>query len=114
LYLNAKGKPPSFVGNEAGFDSPNTDDDNNSPIPHLNKRKREAEDTVQHTKEAQKKVSTMLDRVGLLMEKLEDRNSTSIKDGATPDGILHQLCEAIEQQPKLWSIPLTAFKLWPR
>jgi hypothetical protein len=49
LYSNAKGKPPSFVGNEAGFYSPNTDDDNNSPIPHLNKRKREAEDAMQHT-----------------------------------------------------------------
>jgi hypothetical protein len=107
LHSNAKGKPPSFVGNEAGFDSPNTDDDNNSPIPHLNKRKREAEDAMQHTKEAQKKVSTMLDRVGLLMEKLEHRNSTSIKDGATPDSILHQLSEAIEQQQKLRNIPLS-------
>jgi hypothetical protein len=66
LYSNAKRKPPSFVGNEAGFDSPNTDADNNSPIPHLNKRKREAEDVMQQTKEAQKKVPTMSDRVGLL------------------------------------------------
>jgi hypothetical protein len=56
LYSNAKAKPPSFVGNEAGFDPPNTDYDNNSPIPHLNKRKCEAEDAMQHTKEAQKKV----------------------------------------------------------
>jgi hypothetical protein len=56
LYSNnAKGKPPSFVDNEAGFDLPNTDNDNNSPIPHLSKRKREAEDAVQHTKEAPKK-----------------------------------------------------------
>jgi hypothetical protein len=105
LYSNAKGKPPSSVGNEAGFDLPNTDNDNNLPIPHLSKRKREAEDAVQHTKEAQKKVSTMLDRVELLMEKLEHRNSTSIKVGATPDGILHQLSKAIEQQQKLQNIP---------
>jgi hypothetical protein len=63
---------------------------------------------MQHTKEAQKKVSTMLDRVGLLMEKLEHRNSTSIKDGATPDGILHQLSEANEQQQKLRNIPLSS------
>jgi hypothetical protein len=42
------------------------------------------------------------------MEKLEHRNSTSIKDGATPDGILHQLSEAaIEQQQKLQNIPLS-------
>jgi hypothetical protein len=50
--------------------SPNTDNDNNSSIPHLNKRKREAENAEQHTKEAQKKVSTMSDRVGLLNGKI--------------------------------------------
>jgi hypothetical protein len=62
---------------------------------------------VQHTKEAHKKVSTMLDRVGLLMEKLEQRNSSSITVTATPDGILLQLSEAIEQQQKLRNIPLS-------
>jgi hypothetical protein len=108
LYSNAKGKPPSFVGNEAGFDTPNTENgDDDSPISHLSKRKREVEDAVQHTKEAHKKVSTMLDRVGLLMEKLEHRNSSSITVGATPDGILLQLSEAIEQQQKLRNIPLS-------
>jgi hypothetical protein len=49
----------------------------------------------------------MLDRVGLLMEKSEHQNSTSIKDGANPDGILHQSSEAIEQQQKLRNIPLS-------
>jgi hypothetical protein len=39
--------------------------------------------------------------------KLEHRNSTSIKDGATPVSILHQLSEAIEQQQKLRNIPLS-------
>jgi hypothetical protein len=79
LYSNAKGKPPSFVGNKAGFDLPSTDGDNNSPIPHLNKQKREAEDAMQHTKEAQRKVSTMLDRVGLLMEKLEHQTVPALR-----------------------------------
>jgi hypothetical protein len=31
----------------------------------------------------------------------------NIKDGATPDSILHQLSEAIEQQQKLQNIPLS-------
>jgi hypothetical protein len=43
---------------------------------------------MKYTKEAQKKVSTI------------------IKDEATPDGILHKLSEAIEQQQKLRNIPL--------
>jgi hypothetical protein len=103
LYSNAKGKPPSFAGNEAGFDSPNTDNNNNnSSIPHLRKQNLVQKMRCNTQKKHRKRfLQCLLDRVGLLMKKLEHRNCTSIKAGATPDGILHQLSEAIEQQQKL-------------
>jgi hypothetical protein len=110
LFSNAKGKPPSFVGNEAGFGTPNTDDDDSSPIPNISKRKREAEEAVQQTKEAQKKVCTMLDRVGNLMQALEQRNpnsTSSIARGETPETIIQQLIQVNEQKQKLRNIPLS-------
>jgi len=98
LFCNAKGTPPSIVGRESGFDSESAISDINSYKSSLStKRDRDTEALLEMTYSSTKKVATLVDRLGQIVEKHEKREHKESLDKLNADGIIDDLFHAQKQ-----------------
>ena len=108
LFSNAKGKPPTHVGKEAGFGSSVSA----LTTPNSTKRKScdEKETALAESQKTRKKLSDVMDRVIIHMDKVDYHNpetSATAIFGSSADDIISSLIETNEQKEKLTLIPLS-------